>query len=591
MSVARIGCVATLRCEVFDDLDGGDARLDAESKLIAAARLVWDKVVAGKGIQALEEVSAGTTRARPTATLLDVVPLSWGATYNSFRRADEFECTIPLRALPVPLESVRVLSCEVVLRHVGSDAWEEVLSSGTPPLRRADFDPDFVGVCTQIDADTTPDKTPTLKLKFQDYLGLLANKEVTQGRELDHSLPIAEAVQQFLKGTPAEGLTVQWVDRQDAQPKLADHLPRAAKKKGKNGGVPGGHARKLLDVINEACSFVGVVPTVRVDRLDLAFGGTLYEGQDRGGEARATILVSQVVESFSVHRQLLGVQSKPVQVTSYDPDSGRVFTARWPPDPKSVAPTVVEPGKPARLPPLAANIGLPGYEQLDEAILRVSVAPVANPELLPRLAQTLFLERTRQKLKVVLKTHAPWANPAAPDLDGGTLLRLRPGDNVVFGYLGESEENPLLPPEVRVLAGGASAEVISSLLRSAGVAEGVALEVGRVVERAPRTSRWRVDELHVSGGSGQSAELEIHLINFTVIDADLQGKGKPSPSTVAQRLEAVPSFVWAAQDRATIEATFQQAYADIAEAPGSDEEFEQARRRLDSAQKKALKGR
>jgi hypothetical protein len=363
MSVARVCCSLFLRCEIFDDYDSADARITAEGKLLAGARRVIDKLATGQAVEALNVVDASPTRTRPVATILDLEPLSWAVAYNSILRSDEFECEIPLRALPVNPRTIRVLSCEVVIRHIGSDAWAEAMRSGRKALSRGDFDADFMGVCTKVQASAGHDKTPTLKLTFQDYLGLLASKEVTPGRELDHNLPVAEAVQKFLVGTPAEGMKVLWVDRQDAQPKLGDHLPKLGKKK--KGGSGGGHGKKLLNVIAEALSFIGVVPTVRVDRLELAFGGTLYEGQDRGGDIRATILVSQVVEGLTADRQLVGVHTKPVQVTSYDPDAGKVHTARWPPDPKSQSPVVVEPGKPARLPPLAANVGLPGLEQLD----------------------------------------------------------------------------------------------------------------------------------------------------------------------------------------------------------------------------------
>ena len=78
----------------------------------------------------------------------------------------------------------------------------------------------------------------------------------------------------------------------------------------------------------------------------------MYEGIDRGGEAKATILVGSIVESFEAEHELIGAKMQPIQVTSYDPDTGRSYVARWPPDPKNIAPQVMKPGEPPRLPPV-----------------------------------------------------------------------------------------------------------------------------------------------------------------------------------------------------------------------------------------------
>ena len=136
-----------------------------------------------------------------------------------------------------------------------------------------------------------------------------------------------------------------------------------------------------------------------------------------------------------------------------------------------------------------------------------------------------------------------------------------------------------------------AAKELHDLLEAAGTSHAVAVEVGRVVERAPRTSRWRVDEMRVAGGADRDCEIELKLTNYTVIESDLQGRSGPPPAAIAQKLTSIPNFVWAAQSVEAVKAKFAQGYQDIAASGASDDEQDAARDQLDAAQAAALKGR
>lgn len=527
MSVVRVACGVTLRVELYDELDGPEARKAAEAVNLALSLANAARAAEGKPPQPLNadpcsyEVEAGASRVRPFFVLLDLAPLSWSVSYNTFRRADEFECVLPLAVLPVPPEAIRAITCEVVIRQLTADEWAEGLAQGSAVPRLADYrdQVDFAGICSSESISISERGLPTVKLPFRDYLGLLASAKVPPGTTLDQDLKLSEAIRKLLVGTPAEGLCVRWVDLGDEEPGIAQHIPKAQKKAGKNAKKPLGGKQNYLDAITEECSRLGCVARLRVTTLELSNAGPLYEGQV--STSKGALLVGQVVESIEAEHQLVGVKTQSVQVVGYNPDTGQSLTARWPPDPKGEKAKIVEPGKAPRLPPVAANIGLPGYEQLDESVLLVPWGPVSGLDRLQQVAQMIFLERTRQRVKYTVKTHAPFSNPLDPDAQGGDLLRLRAGDTVDFGYLAESE-NALLPPEVRALTGEVGADGMKRLLEASGVPTATAQRLGQLLTSVPRLSKFRVDELHVSGGDSQDVELSFKLVNFVQIVGDFQ---------------------------------------------------------------------
>ena len=590
MSVVRVACGVTLRVELYDELDGPEARKAAEAVNLALSLANAARAAQGKPPERLNadpcsyEVEAGASRVRPFFVLLDLPPLSWSVSYNSFRRADEFECVLPLAVLPVPPEAIRAITCEVVIRQLSAEQWEEGLARGYAVPRLADHrdQVDFAGICSAESISISERGLPTVKLPFRDYLGLLASSKVPPGAQLDQSLKLSEAIRKLLVGTPAEGLCVRWVDPSTEEPEVWEHVPKAQKKAGKNAKKPIGGKQNYLDVITEEASRLGCVARLRVTSLELSDAGPLYEGLV--STSKAALLVGQVVESIEAEHQLVGVKTQPVQVVGYDPDTGESYTARWPPDPKKEKASVVEPGKPPRLPPVTANIGLPGYEQLDESVLLVPWGPVSGLERLQQVAQMIFLERTRQRVKYTVKTHAPFSNPLDPDAQGGDLLRLRAGDTVDFGYLAE-DDNALLPPEVRALTGVVGAEGMARLLEASGVPPSMAQRIGKLLASVPRLSKFRVDELHVAGGDGQDVELSFKLVNFVQIVGDFsQSDGLLD----AYQKMAAKAGELAVATLEEAKAAFAAAYQKLA--AFSAEEEAQGRAQLDALWKKVRGG-
>lgn len=588
MAVARVACGVTLRVELYDQLDGPEARKAAEAVNLAVALGNAFKVDSPQKLNADPcdyESEGGASRTRPFFVLSDIAPLSWSALYNSFRRADEFECVIPLTLLPVPPEAIRVITCEVVIRQVDADAWEEGLrtrGSAVPRLADHRDEVDFAGICSSESVSISSEGLPTVKLPFRDYLGLLASKKVPPGVTLDQDLKLSEAIRKLLVGTPAEGLCVKWIDSAE-EPTVGKHIPKAQKAAGKKGKRPVSSQQNYLDAITEEAARIGCVARLRVTTIELSNAGPLYEG--RLNTSKAALLVGQVVEGIEAEHQLVGIKSQAVQVVAYNPDTGETYTARWPPDPKGAKATVVEPGKPPRLPPVQANIGLPGYEQLDESVLLIPWGPCGSKERLSEVAQMIFLERTRQRVKYTIKTHAPWSNPLDPDAQGGDLLRLRAGDLVDFGYLAE-DDNALLPAEVRALTGEVGGDGMARLLEASGVAPTVAQQLGQLLTSVPRLSKFRVDELHVAGGDKQDVELTFKLVNFVQIVGDLQD---PEAARAAfERLTSgVADLALATLDE--VKAAFVEGYKALETL--SEEAEAGARAQLDALWRQAMRGR
>lgn len=591
MPVARVVCTVTLRVELYDQLDSLEARLTAEGKILDR-----QAVIASQPEQQAEPLNPDAGQlgeegppgnGRPYFVLTNVRPISWSFVFNSFRKADEAEFTIPLALLPVPPESIRVITAFAAVRHISADEW--ALTRGYPVLVDESLDNiDFAGICMSESISITEGEIPTAKLPCRDFVGLLAGKKVEVGKTLDRKLPIAKAIEKFIEGTTAEKIDVVWADKGEPEPSVDEHIPKAVKRKASGkAATPTKGQQNYLDAITEECSRLGVVPRLDVTTLELNDAGALYEG--RGMNAKASILVGQVVESIEAEHALVGVKAQSIQAVGYNPDTSDMYTARWPPGPKGAKAQVVEKGKPPRLPPVVANAGLPGYEQMEESVLLIPIGAVSSQDRLLKIAKMIFLERTRQRIRYTVKTHVPWSNQAEPDR--GDLLRLRAGDVVQFGYLAPGDGGDLVAPVVRALTGGYSAASMATLLMSAGVPEDAAKTIGAVLERVPRLSAFRVDELHVSGGHQSDTEITLRLVNFTQIVDDTQQKEEGVDIGAFVKALGGQIEELQAATMAVVDSVFESARKKIAEMSTNEQVASEAQTELDALQAKAMEGR
>ncbi len=593
MSVSRILCGVTISVELWDRSDDAEARLNIEKGLLAKALETYEKMQAlSLNAQAVElgggkfNDQAGSGAGRPFFVIRDVVPQSWHVTYNSFRRADELEITIPLALLPVPIEAIRIISCVATIENVSAQAWSDAMEAGlavAPASAAASLteDNDFAGVCREIEHTGGAGDVPMCVLKFSDHT-LSLSKKVPAGKEFPEGIPIEEACAQFLLGSPAEGLTCRWVDPNNGSPDARPHRPKLQKKKKKGTGKPTHGKQSYLDVIVQECGHLGIVPRVNVGFLDLAFAGTMYEGRATG--AKAEILIGSTVEDWSAAHVLVGPSLDGVAVTSYNIDTGELYMCRWPPAPEKKKADTVDAGKPPLVQPLAANIGLPGYTELDESIVMIPVAPVTDPALLPMIAQAIFLERNRQRLKYTLKLHSPTGG-------GADLLKLRAGDNLTFGIVSSADGgHDLLPPAVRILSGEYGEASIAALLVQGGTNPGTAKRAAAAIARVPLGSLWRVDELSISGGAATDPTLELKIVNFTVIVSDLQAKFEGrNPDDVIRDFPDTSTLM--ALSTAALDALFAKARKDVADSDAPAAQKAKARAALDYEQKKVKAGR
>ena len=592
MAIARVACAVSIRVELFDIGDTPDGRDAAEKKRLTAAN-------AGDGgdTPKLDDEDAGTANGgRPYFVIASVLPISWSASFNSFRLPDKFECEIPLELLPVPPDAIRAISCQASIRHLDADAWQALVVEGASPedvgLSTDITKADFAGVCALEGIAISGGAVPSVKLPFVDFVGLLAQMHPNEGAHLSEDEPISQAVAEFLATSPAtKGLDVSWVDPDYPEPTVGKYVPKTTKHRKGSSARKQTHAKQTyLDAIVEECSKVGVVPRVNVGRIDLAYAGTMYDGRDRGTDVKATILLGRTVEDFNAEHKLLGVGTKSIMVASYNPDTHVAYRARWPADASTLPPIEVTPGDPA-IHKLAANIGLPGYEQLDESVEIVPVAPVADASILPKVAEAIFLERTRQKIRYRLQMHAPWSDPDNAIASGADVLALRAGDNVHFGVVPLEQGADLLPPAARVLSGDIGEQGIAALLRGAGVPADASAKAAAAIARLPRQSRFRVDELHVAGGAGRDPELELVLVNFTVIVSDLKAKaeGRPPAETIQRLRDNLPLLAGLSTD--AVEEIFAKARDQVLDSGASDGDASSALDQLDGLQKQAMKGR
>lgn len=596
MEVARVTCGIILRVELYDGADTFEVRAEREASLLEKAIQVVEDI--GNAATALVGLSAEPSvlerGKRPTLVLGPFAPVEWTVVYNSFRQADELEVRFPLSLLPVPLTAIRVISCFAAIDQRSDKAWEQAVEGaeggeGFMPRLAPDLsNADFAGVGLSPKSNITSESDPMLTVKFHDFTGLLAGKKVRPGHEIDEGLPVSKSIEKFLKGTPAEGLEVVWVDPAP-EPVFGKYKPRLFKKqKGAKAAQAASSQHTYLDAITEACIKVGAIARVNVGRLEIAFAGTLYDGATRSGDpTKATIVLGEIVEDFEHEHRLVGVGTEAVQVYAYDPDRDLQYTARWPEDPKAKGVRTVKPGEHVGLKPLRANLGLPGIEQMDESIVPVPLGPVSDPALLPKIAQAIFLERTRQRGSHTLTTHSPTSNPHAAEPATGDLLRLRAGDVVRFGVALPTDSN-MIPSAVHVLGGNVGEDGIAQALRDAGVPKKAAAELAKAIAATPRVDRFRVDTLKVSGGVDKDAVLELKLQNYVVIDGDFEAKAiGEDPNAVLAKLKdlavVLPGF-----DLDAIKAAFKKARKAIADADLSPAEEAARMREIDTIERQVM---
>jgi hypothetical protein len=606
---ARVACSVTLRAEFWQALGGPEDRLREESGTrLRTAEKNSASLETGAPLALLDEEGRALgqeqpSRARPVVVLTDVPPLRWALLKNTFRKADTFKARFPLALLPVHPSAIRSVTCVVRLRAMSADAWTRGIVGGErgpggalvsqPTTGASDEDADFVGVAIDVTSEVTDKRVPTFELSFQDYVGLLGTKKVRPGLEFDESIPVSESIAQFLVGSPAEGLRVVWVDAAD-EPDFGRYRPKLHKVKktaAKTSTRPAQSKENYLDAISHACSLLGVVPRIIGPRLELAFAGTMYEGRSETRKVHEALLMTNVVRSLTCKHALLGAKTRPIQVVSFDPDTHRQHTARWPPASGQNAALSASKGPLPKLPFVAANVGIPGFEQLDEAIELVPVAPVSDPSILPRMAEAVFLEKNRQRVRYELTTDSPWADPNAPDALGGNLLRLQAGDVVTFGVgTVTAGAGGRALAGVRALCGELDEAGARAELEASGVAPDVAEKVARAIVGTPKTDVFRVDELEVSSSDGEAATLRIALVTYTTIVLDAQTRAKAPAGGPPAAAQAVATGLAGAKTRDEVRTVAQAARTSVQTESTLPPEQEAALlRQMDALEREALK--
>lgn len=535
---------------------------------------------------------------RPVVTIRDIRPKVYKFVFNSFRHADELEVTIPLSLIPFPATSIRNFTCEAVIRHLSDYDWEQ---GNFPTTNVPDGEKDFAGVLKDYKGKAVIDGVPCVRLTFFDYLGLLSSKKVESGKEFDQSLPLSECIRAFLVGTWGEGLEVEWSD--DApEPVPGNYVPILHhKKKGSARGnrqtkpaKPTNSKDTYLDAITKLCHNVGVVPVVQGKVISLGFAGTLYSGGRRKQyqENQANIIVSNIVDSLDWDYDPLGKKFESIQVTSWDPRTHKNHVARWPPDPKKLQAQTTEQGQRAILPPIVANLGRPGFESLDDSVLSIPVAPTENPELLPKIAEAIFFERSRQTMQIKVRTHSPFSEPFDGQRSNADILKLRSGDNVKFGFfnlLDREDKTGLVPIELRTVTNRLGQQATAQLLMANGVKKEVAIEIAAAIALIPSTDTLRVDTVTLTGAEKTPCEIELALVTYTIITSDIQNLAyKKTPQDTVNDMYTDLTFVRGKTKEQVLEA-FAKARAQIDDSDASESDKKIARQQLDSLEKSTLR--
>jgi hypothetical protein len=468
---------------------------------------------------------------------------------NSHRQADECELELPIDAIPFPPDGSVVRSILVEVRRgiISADDWADAMQAGrvaadgsplTMPVATDSDEPDFAGFADLHALKAGSSGATTVRLTARDMAGVLADAQV-RGRKISNDDPADEAISDFLSLLPAAvGLSVVWRGPGDP-PTLGDAAPKARRtKKGKT--IPRASDTKgsYLDAICDYCTLCGVVPTFRGYTLELAAPKTLDQF-DVGDVNR--MVYGTNVEEFELEHRLAGSSAKAIEVHSFDLDTGKLFVARFPPDPNRSG-ALPQGGSANDAAPTGPINIPPGASAVDEKSPTVMIVRgISDVKRLLDIAEAIFVESARQELtgRILTKDLSTVEGRGNGIAD---LLAMRAGDPISLVIAAPQEE--VAGTYLQRLARLPRSEGVA-LLRRAGYPKGLAERIVGQIISTKRPLVYRVRSLTFTYAIEAATTTEIQVCNYIeAVDREIR-EGRPEHRSTNRRRVALAggSFV------------------------------------------------
>jgi hypothetical protein len=392
-----------------------------------------------------------------------------------FRQAGKFDMTLDFRDLPIDPRTVRSAAVEIHMGAVSHGDFGTGMVQVNPDGSRSSIISTrkngavrqdtlrMIGLVDEWQVDEA-DNGAEVTLSGRDLRGPLldtplgTDPSISQQilGELDLSQPIDQVVTQLLRYNPLFDLInvktneAEWDNETVPAPRAADLIPRH--RQGANGQRTAGRASmpgdsnqmSFWDLIVQLCFIVGAVPFFRGESMLIRPARSIYDQQRTwfnpdvqtpfvpdqprhvqgvdGDISIRWLVYGRDAQKLHFSRKFGGFQRpKTVRCVSINPDGGQrglgqVVQAQWPPA-----------ASPDRS---RTNRVSPSARLSQEEVLTIPVHGISDVGRLQSIAQNLYEQISRLEMGGTAST--PNLASFGGDNDDPDLLRLRPGDGVIF---------------------------------------------------------------------------------------------------------------------------------------------------------------
>lgn len=329
----------------------------------------------------------GAPNTRPL--LVEVEPTACEVRRNGYHAADEFDLTIPMRALPFDPDLLSSAAATIYMfEERGGARVDEWALPQYEMIRGLVDDPE-----QKIDQQGS-----ILTLTGRDYTSLLIDREWDPRRRIPAGRPLDEVVQQIADDAAPDGATtrfrVEFASLASQTPPIVGASRRSTKRKGL-WVKPG---KSVWQVIYDMAIAEGFIAFVRGETIHLTDPRT--QTADTAARARRLVF-GRNLQRFSARRHLAKERVPQIRVAAFDPVARTRVEVTYPPT--------------SRTPTNAVGV------KRDEVLRITAPAGVYDRATLERIARTRFENTARTETEYSAETlHLS-------DPDGQSMLELDAG--------------------------------------------------------------------------------------------------------------------------------------------------------------------
>lgn len=347
----------------------------------------------------------GVTR---TPYVIQVTPMSFSIKRNSYRQADSFSISVDAKTLPISPQMIRAMSAEIyltdrdtLLAALGQKS-TNLDASGQTPTEAIELRPVAVGVVDDVEVSYS-DSGYELTIHGQDYTALFVEhvfgaKRNFSGKRLDTALT------DLMREVDLVG-NMRFVNETGIADAKLPVIGKSASRTNKNGFPVEPGKTNYWEMMYDLALKHGFILFVRDLEIVLATPTALQEATNRSARRQYSLSWGRNVSEFSISRKMGKEMVPQFEVISYDERTRKPIVGRYPEEKTKVT----------------TGVGTKRNE-----VSTYVLEGVRDPEILKRLAQTLYELIAQSEQTISLTTHE------LADSDNKNLLYIKAGDGIKF---------------------------------------------------------------------------------------------------------------------------------------------------------------